>query len=226
MSVGRMLQLPPLPDVPEPFRGRSFVAIEAILQLPQPEALEVIAPLRSLAADIDTLARIPAAGLSHIHMDPDHPVPCIGDHTMLAELPDQAIEELVMTAGEYAGSPLLLVDLRQLGGALAHAPATAGALGKLNGAFAMTAIGMAMDEPMGVVVDAHLALLTDALTAWDAGTPVPELRRTSREPGARLRARRVPPAVRDQGPPMTPTTCSEATTRSACRADTGGDAPT
>jgi hypothetical protein len=89
---------------------------------------------------------------------------------MLAELPDQAIDELVMTAGEHAGSPLLRVDLRQLGGALAHAPATAGALGKLNGAFAMTAIGMAIDEPMGAAVDAHLALLTDALTAWDAGT--------------------------------------------------------
>jgi len=29
-SVGRLLNIPPLPDVPEPLRGRSVVVVEAI----------------------------------------------------------------------------------------------------------------------------------------------------------------------------------------------------
>ena len=29
-SVGRILQLPPLPEIPEPVRGKSFVVVEAI----------------------------------------------------------------------------------------------------------------------------------------------------------------------------------------------------
>jgi hypothetical protein len=33
----------------------------------------------------------------------------------------------------------------------------------------MTAIGMAMNDPMAAAVDTHLALLTDALAPWDAG---------------------------------------------------------
>ena len=170
MSVGRMLQLPPIPDIPEPLRGNSYVAIEVIAQLPEHEAVEVLEPLRSLGAKTDTLATIPAAALSHVHMDPDHPVAGIGDHTMLGELPDQAIEELVITAGENSGSPLVLVDLRHLGAALAHAPHHGGAVAKLEGAFALTAIGMALSDEMGAAVDDHLALLTDALAPWAAST--------------------------------------------------------
>ncbi len=171
MSVGRMLQLPPVPDIPPPFRGKSFVAVEAIVQLPEREAAELLAPLRALGPEIDTVATVPAAGLSHIHMDPDHPVASIGDHTMLARLPDAAIEALVLSAGENSGSPLLAVDLRQLGGALDRVPAGAGALGRLDGAFAMYGVGMAINEPMAAAVDAHLALVTDALAPWDSGRP-------------------------------------------------------
>jgi FAD/FMN-containing dehydrogenase len=168
-SVGRLLQLPPLPDIPEPFRGNSFVAAEVIIQLPGREAHDMLAPLRALGPEIDTVASIPAAALSHIHMDPEHPVPGISDHTMLRELPDTAIEALVLAAGKGSGSPLLLVDIRQLGGALGRAPAAAGALSHLDGPFAMFGVGMAMNDQMATAVDTHLALVTDALAPWDAG---------------------------------------------------------
>ena len=168
MSTGRMLQLPPIPDIPEPFRGRSFVAVEVIVQLPEHQAIEVIAPLRALGAAIDTVATIPAAGLSHIHMDPDHPVPGAGDGLLLSDLPDAAIDEMVMTAGEHSGSPLLLVDLRHVGGALARRPDRGGALGAIEASFALFAVGMAVNAEMAAAVDHHLALLTDALDPWAA----------------------------------------------------------
>lgn len=168
-SVGRLLQLPPLPDIPEPFRGKSFAAVEVIIQQPEGQARDLLAPLRALRPEIDTVATIPAAGLTHIHMDPEQPVPGISDHTMLRELPDAAIEALVLAAGKDSGSPLLLVDIRQLGGALGRAPAGAGALSHLDGAFAMFGVGMAINEQIATAVDTHLALVTDALAPWDTG---------------------------------------------------------
>ena len=129
----------------------------------------MLAPLQALRPVIDTVATIPVSALSHIHMDPDHPVPYISDHTMLRELPDTAIEAVVLAAGEHLGSPLLLVDIRQLGGALGRAPAGAGALSHLDGAFAMFGVGVATNDQMATAVDTHLALVTDALAPWDAG---------------------------------------------------------
>src|SRR3954453_22544994 len=64
-TPARILQVPPLPDTPEPVRGRQFVAIDgAFLGAPGAGA-EVLAPLRALAPEIDMFAPIPAAVLSH-----------------------------------------------------------------------------------------------------------------------------------------------------------------
>ena len=58
-------------------------------------AAEVLAPLRALEPEIDMFAPIPAAALSHIHMDPEHPVPGHGDGMILDDLTPAAIEALV-----------------------------------------------------------------------------------------------------------------------------------
>ena len=129
----------------------------------------MLAPLRALRPEIDTVATIPVAALSHIHMDPDHPVPGISDHTMLHELPDTAIEALVLAAGEDSGSPLLFVDIRQLGGALGRAPAGAGALITSMARSRLFGVGIATNDQMATAVDTHLALVTDALALWDTG---------------------------------------------------------
>ena len=77
---------------------------------------------------MDTFARMPTAGLSHIHMDPENPVPGIGDGMTLRELPDEAIDAWVGVAGVDSGSPLLLSELRHVGGALGRADENGGAL--------------------------------------------------------------------------------------------------
>ena len=49
--------------------------------------------------ETDTVATIPAPALSHIHMDPEHPVPGVSDHTMLRELPDAVLRPVSVRAG-------------------------------------------------------------------------------------------------------------------------------
>src|SRR4051812_727254 len=148
-TSARILQVPPLPDIPEPVRGRQFVAIDGAF-LGSPEAgAEVLAPLRALEPEIDMFAPIPAGALSHIHMDPEHPVPGIGDGMVLAPLTPAAIDALVAVAGTGSGSPLLGVELRQLGGAIGVPPAEHGALAKIGGGVAVFALGMAVTPGKG-----------------------------------------------------------------------------
>jgi FAD binding domain-containing protein len=168
-TSARLLQVPPLPDIPEPVRGRRFVAIDGAYLGSAEAAAEVLAPLRALQPEIDMFAPIPAAALSRIHMDPEHPVPGHGDGMILDDLTPAAIEALVRVAGPGSDSPLLAVELRQLGGALAAPPAEHGALAKMSGTFAFFAVGMVMDEAAGAAVAAHVDHVMETMDPWDAG---------------------------------------------------------
>ena len=67
-STGRLLNLPPIPDIPEPFRGRSFVGIEAVFLGGQEVGERSLAEIRALAPELDTFADIPMPALSrHAH---------------------------------------------------------------------------------------------------------------------------------------------------------------
>jgi FAD/FMN-containing dehydrogenase len=62
-SVARVMNLPATPEMPEAMRGRSFAIVEAVALLPEPEAVELLAPLRGLSGAImDTFATVPPAG--------------------------------------------------------------------------------------------------------------------------------------------------------------------
>jgi FAD/FMN-containing dehydrogenase len=168
-SLGRLMQFPPIPEVPEPFRGRAFVLVEAAYCGPEADGAALLQPLRELGPETDTLATIPVEGLSELHMDPPQPVPGAGDGMLLSELPPDAVDALVGIAGADSGSPLLSVEVRHLGGALANAPASNGALSSIDAGFALYAVGMAMDAEMKAAAQAHAAKVQDALAAWNAG---------------------------------------------------------
>jgi FAD/FMN-containing dehydrogenase len=166
-SLGRLMQFPPIPEVPEPFRGRAFVVVEAAYCGPEADGAPLLQPLRALGPEMDTLATIPVDGLSELHMDPPQPVPNAGDGMLLSELPAEAVDALVGIAGAGSGSPLLSVEVRHLGGALANASTSNGAL-SIDAGFALYAVGLAMDADMKAAVQAHAAKVQDALAAWSA----------------------------------------------------------
>ena len=124
-STGRIMRFPPLPEVPEPFRGCAFVMVEAAYLGDADTGAELTGPLRRLGPELDTFAMIPAPALGQLNMDPDQPVPSHGDGAFLTDLPAAAIDALVTLTGPDAGTPLLSVEVRHLGGALAR-PAPGG----------------------------------------------------------------------------------------------------
>jgi hypothetical protein len=168
-SIARFLHLPPIPEVPEQLRDRPLLTIDAACIGSQEEGEATIAPLRELGEPVmDTFGQIPAEGLSRIHMDPEPPVPGLGHHEVLAELPDDAIDALVGVAGPDAGSPLLLAEIRQLGGALARPDENGGALSSLDADFVMFGVGMPMTPELGKAIESHLDHLHETMKPWAA----------------------------------------------------------
>ena len=168
-SIGRFLQFPPIPDIPEPLRGKSFAVVEATSLFGRDTTDELLRPLRELGPAIDTFATMPVQELKHVHMDPKHPVSGFGDSLLLADLTDAAIDALVRVAGAGSGSPLISVELRHMGGALGRKSPGAGALGAIDGSFLMFAVGATPNAETSTVVKAHVEVVQAALAPWDSG---------------------------------------------------------
>jgi hypothetical protein len=168
-SMVRMLNLPPIPDIPELLRGEKWLAISAACIGSREEGEQAIGPLREIGEPVlDSFEQMPAVGLSRIAMDPEPPVPGLGHHRLLTELPDDAIGTFVDVAGPESGAPLLLAELRHLGGALRRPAENGGALEKLDEKFVMQGVGMLMDPALREPIDGALDKLADAMNPWAA----------------------------------------------------------
>jgi FAD binding domain len=168
-SVVRFITPPPLPDVPEPIRGRPLLTIDGACIGGQSEGEATVAPLRELGETImDTWGQIPAEGLCRIHMDPENPVPALGHHALLRELPDEAIDAFAGVAGPGSDSPLLLTELRHLGGALSRPDENGGALGHIDADFALFGVGMRISPELGQAIATHLDRVTESMQPWAA----------------------------------------------------------
>ena len=111
---------------------------------------------------------MPMPALSHLHMDPEQPVPGAGDGMMLAELPSAAVNRFVETAGEQAAFPLLSVELRHLDGELGRRRPENGALGALDGAYVLYAVSTAPVPEMELAARAQITALKQAMAPWKA----------------------------------------------------------
>jgi hypothetical protein len=166
----RFLTPPDIPDVPEPLRGTPLLTIDGAFAGGEGEGEALIAPLRELGEPImDTFAQMPTAGLSRIHMDPESPVPGIGEGMLIDELTDEAIDAWVAATGPGSDSPLLFSELRHLGGAAGRPAENAGALSHLNAGFAMYSVGLPMTPDLGEAIPRRLRDLEEAMRPWDAG---------------------------------------------------------
>jgi FAD binding domain len=166
-SIVRFLRPPPLPDVPEPLRNKALLTIDGAFVGNLDQGDELIAPLREIGEPImDTFARMPVVGLGRIHMDPEPPVPVIGHAVLVRGLSNEAIDAFFDQVGPQAGSPLLLAELDQLGGALGQPAEDAGALSHLDSDYVMFGAGLPMSPELGAAIVGHLDALEDAMSPW------------------------------------------------------------
>jgi hypothetical protein len=165
----RVLNLPPLPDIPEPLRGRSLAVIDGAVLGSDAEAEAILGLLRGLGPEIDTFGRVPARSLVRLHMDPEGPTPAVSDGSLLHALPDAAVDTYLDQVGPGSTSSLLAAELRQLGGAIGRDPEQHGALARIDAAFATFGVAIAATPEMAMQgqLDAHA--FTASLEPWSTG---------------------------------------------------------
>jgi FAD/FMN-containing dehydrogenase len=169
-SVGRLMNFPPVPEVPEPFRGQSFAVLEVVYCGDPAAGAELAAPLRELGnVGIDMIQAQPPAGIAEMHMDPPTPVPYTSESLLTHELPASAIDSLVEAVGPGSGSQLVSIELRHGGGALSRASQDAGALATLPGSFLAFGVGFVPVPEAMAPTRAWLGAFKAALEPYDAG---------------------------------------------------------
>jgi FAD binding domain len=168
-SQGRLVRLPPAPQLPGPLRGRAFVKVEAAYLGDAGTGAELTQPLRRLGPELDTFATIPPPALSQLHMDPDQPVPFQGAGAFLSDFPAAAIDALAGLAGPDAGTLLASVEVGHLGGALARPAPSGGAQPGIDANYLLTAVGAIPAPGLAGPVRAHVQAVKDALAPWHAG---------------------------------------------------------
>jgi hypothetical protein len=118
---------------------------------------------------MDTFGMMPYAAMDSISMDPVDPMGARQHSEMLSELSPEAIQTLVEVAGAGSDSPLIMLELRQLGGALARTAEHLSTMGKGDSKFIMNGVGPAFTPEMAEGVVAYLARVADATRSFQTG---------------------------------------------------------
>jgi hypothetical protein len=165
-----MLQFPPLPMVPEPMRGKSFVTIEATYLGSADEAERLLEPFRTIPAMwSDTMDTVQLSELGAICAEPEDPLPAMEFSGLLTDFDDGAVDALVRAVGRDSGSPLVVVQLRHLGGALARGTADEGPVGALSEPYQLFELGVPMAPELVPAIQAAFARTADELAAYLSG---------------------------------------------------------
>ncbi|MFF5229709.1 FAD-binding oxidoreductase [Dactylosporangium sp. NPDC000521] len=155
-----LLRLPPLPQLPEPLRG-AYVAHLRVAYLGTPEdGAALLAPMRAAApAIIDDVSWLPYSAVDAVHQDPVDPVPSRERGVLLNELTAQTVDHVLAVAGPQVDVPLMMVEIRHLGGAFARTPTIPNAVSGRGAQYSLFAIGLGLPELAPVVDEVTARLL-------------------------------------------------------------------
>ena len=112
---------------------------------------------------------MPYREMDMISMDPVDPIGAYTHVELLGELSPEAMDKLVRVAGVDSNSPLIVLELRQLGGALERLPADLSPLGRRGSTFTMSGVGVTPTPEVAQAVQAHLAHVAEEMRPYETG---------------------------------------------------------
>ncbi|GAA3163768.1 FAD-binding oxidoreductase [Blastococcus jejuensis] len=161
-----LFQLPPLPEIPPPLAGKMTLGVRFLWTGEPEEGARLLNELRAVAPVIlDDAALKPYTAVDSVHADPVDPMPVIDPAILLSDFPAEAAEMLLAVAGYGSGSPQVMIEVRQLGGAYAREPEHPNAFDHRDAKFSLLVVGMAPDPRSAP----HADLVFAAMADWDNG---------------------------------------------------------
>jgi FAD/FMN-containing dehydrogenase len=164
-----ILRMPPLEELPPPLRGQTVMHLRyAYAGDDHAEGERLLAPMRGAGEIVlGYVGPIRADETDAIHMDPVDPLPAWEKGMLLAELTAETVDALLDAAGPQVEVPLIMVELRLLGGAQARQPKVPNAVAGRDAAYSVLVLGPAVPELAQVVPAVGRGVLS-ALYPWAA----------------------------------------------------------
>jgi FAD/FMN-containing dehydrogenase len=163
------LRLPDMEAAPPPLRGRFVVHVRFALPGDKDEGDRLLAPMRAVSTPImDTAGPLSYLQADLVNLDPPDPTPFEQAGALLSDFGEEAQAALLEVAGPGVQIPLLLIELRLLGGALRHPSATRDAISGRHAEWCLSALGVPV-PPIAELVAPAVAGVLDAMRPWSTG---------------------------------------------------------
>jgi hypothetical protein len=162
-----LMNFPPLPEVPEPIRGRSFTILRGCWSGPLAEGhalldgwREAMPPLMDMWSDMSF------ADVAAISNDPVDPMPARGTGGWLTGVDGEVADVLAARTFPVGGPPpVIFSEVRHIGGAVARGDRAASSFGGRDHEFLFNTIGIAPTPEAAEALAAHHAGTREALAS-------------------------------------------------------------
>ena len=164
-----LMRLPDLPFVPPPLAGKLTVHLRVAYVGDAAEGAKLLEPMRALDVPviIDGVAEMSYTNVDEIYHDPVDPLPVWESGITLRELPSEALDALLEAAGSDVEIPLVMVEIRHLGGALGREPAVPNAVPGRGAKFSFWCLGP-MFPGLDAIVPGVGHHMLDVMRPWAA----------------------------------------------------------
>lgn len=164
-----VLRLPPLPDLPPPLQGQTVVHLRYAYSGEDPaEGERLVEPMKGAGRIVlGAITPLLTTEMDAVHMDPKDPMPGWEKGMLLAELTEETVDAFLAAAGPDVPVPLVMAEIRQLGGALSRPAAVPNAVAGRAGAWSVLVLGPMVPELAEVLPPVGRGVL-EALRPWAA----------------------------------------------------------
>ncbi|GAA3820448.1 FAD-binding oxidoreductase [Streptomyces coacervatus] len=189
-SAYTILRLPPIPQIPEPLRGGFWARVALAWTGDAKEGESLLAPIRAAAPiTIDTVEEMPYAAMDRIYLDPEDPLPAREACTLLRSFPPDAQTAFLAQAGPAVPDlPLLLVELRHMGGELSRPAPVEDAICARDASYLLETVGVLPDPDTAAAVESATTTLHTAMAPYGTGHTMVNLHGTPGDEHDRARA--------------------------------------
>lgn len=164
-----IVRVPPLPEVPEPLRGKTVFVLRAVQVGDAAQGAALIRQwLDWQTPMVNTFAEMPFANIAAVSNDPVEPRPLHYSSELLDDLSDDAIDIITRFATDSA-SPLTINEIRHAGGAIARVAPDANAIGHRDAQFYLILVGAVPSQESRANLEAYIRRFKEALSPYLPG---------------------------------------------------------
>jgi hypothetical protein len=168
-----LLRLPADPRLPDPIRGRFVVHLRIAHVGEAAEGARLADAMRGSAPVLfDTLGVLTATALDAVHLDPVDPTPTHERGLLLNNLDGGVVDAVLERAGGPVEHPLVMTELRNLGGAIAREPRRPSAVPGRDSAALLFTLAPAV-PPLAEAGPRAVQSLFEAVAPWRSAATLP-----------------------------------------------------